>query len=148
MKYFGLHHVQLTCPPGSEDTLRKFYVDVIGLTEVTKPVSLQPRGGCWFRLNEDPGVELHLGVQQDFQPSVKGHPGIVWGDLASLRELASRLEAAGHSVTWDGELHDTPMRLNGAPGSPTSEAGMFRFYVNDPHGNRIEFLAPRAKNQK
>ena len=144
--YFSIHHVQLTCPAGSEDTLRKFYVDVIGMSEVTKPESLRPRGGCWFRLEAEPGIELHLGVEADFQPSVKGHPGIVWGDYDRLCALAGRLEAAGHPVTWDGELHDTPMRLNGAPGSPTVEGGMDRFYVNDPHGNRLEFLSPRLGN--
>ena len=141
--YFGLHHVQLTCPPGSEDTLRKFYVNVLGMSEVVKPVGLQARGGCWFRLDTEPGIELHLGVQADFRPALKAHPGIVWGDMDDLRALADRLEAAGYPVTWDDELHDTPMRLNGAPGSPTADAGMNRFYTSDPHGNRLEFLSPR-----
>lgn len=31
---FGLHHVQLPIPPGSEDQCREFYVDVLGMTEV------------------------------------------------------------------------------------------------------------------
>ncbi|GAA4892131.1 hypothetical protein LX16_2061 [Stackebrandtia albiflava] len=141
--YFGVHHVQLTCPAGSEDTLRTFYGELLGMAEVAKPARLAARGGCWFRLDGQPGIELHLGVEAEFRPARKGHPGIVWGDLESLRSLADRLTAAGHGVTWDEELHDHPMRLNGAEGSPVNPAGMHRFYVDDPHGNRIEFLAPR-----
>ena len=55
-----IHHVQLACPPGSEDTLRGFYGRVLGLQEVAKPPVLAARGGCWFRGH---GIELHLGVE-------------------------------------------------------------------------------------
>jgi hypothetical protein len=44
-----IHHVQITCPPGSEDVLRAFYVGVLGLIEVPKPPALAPRGGCCAR---------------------------------------------------------------------------------------------------
>ncbi|GAB3862954.1 hypothetical protein GCM10029963_70400 [Micromonospora andamanensis] len=44
-----IHHVQLACPRGSEDLSRAFYVDILGLTELTKPPALAARGGCWFR---------------------------------------------------------------------------------------------------
>ncbi|CAM3098084.1 glyoxalase [Stackebrandtia soli] len=143
--YFALHHMQLTAPRGSEAVLRKFYVDDLGMTEVPKPARLAARGGCWFRLSDEAPLELHLGVQDDFRPAVKGHPGIVWGDEDSLRALGERLAAAGHSVTWDDELRGFPMHLNGLPGSPVHDRGMARFYVDDPHGNRLEFLAPVAE---
>ena len=32
-----IHHVQLACPPGSEDALREFYGGVLGLQELAKP---------------------------------------------------------------------------------------------------------------
>lgn len=140
--YYGIHHIQLTCPAGSEDALREFYVGVLGMTEVPKPPALAARGGCWFRLSEESGLELHLGVQQDFVPAVKGHPGIVWGDMTALDQLSAALTEAGCPVTWDSELHDFPMHLNGLPNAPVHAGGMARFYVNDPHGNRLEFLAP------
>ena len=50
-----IHHVQLACPAGSEDTLRAFYCAVLGFEEVAKPPVLATRGGCWFRGH---GIEL------------------------------------------------------------------------------------------
>lgn len=140
--YYAIHHVQLNCRPGTEAAQRAFFVDVLGLTELAKPPVLAARGGCWFRGPEPDGtVEFHLGVVSADTPP-KAHPGVVWGDVDSLRELARRLEAAGHPVTWDGELNGFGMRLNGSPGAPLHEAGMHRFYTTDPNGNRLEFLAP------
>jgi catechol 2,3-dioxygenase-like lactoylglutathione lyase family enzyme len=115
-----IHHVQIACPPGSEETLRAFYVGVLGLVEVPKPPALAVRGGCWFAGH---GIELHLGVEDNFRPARKAHPGLLWLDLDAL---AARLVAAGRSVRWapDGEL-----------------PGLRRFHTDDPHGNRLEFLA-------
>ncbi|PHM27527.1 hypothetical protein [Xenorhabdus innexi] len=39
-------HVQLAIPKGEEDTARKFYIDILGLTEMQKPANLAKRGGC------------------------------------------------------------------------------------------------------
>ena len=41
---FRLQHVQLAIPLGSEDACRRFYIDVLGLTEVPKPPALAVRG--------------------------------------------------------------------------------------------------------
>jgi catechol 2,3-dioxygenase-like lactoylglutathione lyase family enzyme len=118
-----IHHVQISCPAGSEDRLREFYVGILGLAEKTKPAPLAARGGCWF---SGYGIELHLGVEADFRPARKAHPGMMWPSLA---ELAPRLEAAGYPVTWSDELLllDPPLR---------------RFHSEDPNGNRLEFLEP------
>jgi catechol 2,3-dioxygenase-like lactoylglutathione lyase family enzyme len=114
-----IHHVQLACPPGSEDTLRDFYGRVLGWQELAKPPALAARGGCWFRGH---GIELHLGVEQEFRPARKAHPGLLVHDLDAWAE---RLRAAGAPVTFD-----------------TDFPGMRRFYSEDPHGNRLEFLQP------
>lgn len=114
-----IHHAQLACPTGSEDTSRRFYADLLGLAEVPKPPVLAARGGCWFRGH---GIELHLGVEEPFTPAGKAHPGLLWPDLDGL---AARLAAAGHPVTWSDEL-----------------PGYRRFHTRDPHGNRLEFLTP------
>src|SRR6185312_2109197 len=45
----GLHHAQLTMPPGEEDTARGFFVGVLGMAEIAKPPVLAARGGAWFR---------------------------------------------------------------------------------------------------
>ena len=123
MGAYGIDHVQLACPAGSEDVSREFFVGVLGLTEVPKPPVLAARGGCWFRGPGEGSIELHLGVEADFRPAGKAHPGLLWADLDGLAE---RLSAAGYPVTWDND----------------SIAGRRRFHTKDPHGNRLEFLAP------
>jgi len=117
----AIDHVQLAAPPGSEDLLRTYYADVLGMTEIPKPPALAARGGCWFQAG---AVQLHLGVEKDFRPAKKAHPGLrVTGIAAS----AARLTAHGATVTWDDNL-----------------PGHRRFYSEDPVGNRLEFLEPVA----
>ncbi len=115
----GLHHVQLAAPRGSEDVLRRFYGGVLGMTEVPKPPDLVGRGGVWFRAG---GVELHLGVEDDFRPARKAHPGLLVADLPAYVE---RLAACGVPVEWDDAF-----------------PGYRRCYLRDPHGNRLELLEP------
>ena len=115
----GIHHVQLAAPPGSEQLMRDFYADTLGLTEVAKPPALAARGGVWFRAE---GIEIHIGVEDGFRPARKAHPGILVRDLGAMAEL---LRAAGHDVRPDDLL-----------------PGFRRFYVDDPVGNRLELLEP------
>jgi catechol 2,3-dioxygenase-like lactoylglutathione lyase family enzyme len=115
----GLHHVQLAIPGGAEDQCRRFYVDALGLLEVPKPPVLAARGGLWVRRD---GLEIHLGVEDDFRPARKAHPGILVGDLDSL---AQRLADHGVDVEWDDNF-----------------PGFRRFYAFDAVGNRLEFLGP------
>ncbi|HEY2671001.1 MAG TPA: glyoxalase [Rugosimonospora sp.] len=114
-----IHHVQLAIPPGGEDLARRFYGDVLGMVELTKPPVLAARGGCWF---SGGGWEVHLGVEREFVPARKAHPGVLVDDLDALAEC---LAAAGRPVEWD-------------PNFP----GHRRLYSADDHGNRLEFLQP------
>jgi hypothetical protein len=66
------HHVQVACPAGSADDLRAFYGAVLGMSEVAKPAVLAARGGVWFRSG---GAEIHCGVEAEFRPARKAHPG-------------------------------------------------------------------------
>jgi catechol 2,3-dioxygenase-like lactoylglutathione lyase family enzyme len=113
----ALHHVQLAIPAGQEDACRRFWGQVLGMTELEKPPALAARGGSWF---SGGGIVVHLGVESDFSPARKAHPGIGVDGLAAL---AARLEATGTTVTWDEEM-----------------PGYDRFYAHDPFGNRLEFL--------
>lgn len=117
----ALDHVQLAAPPGSEDALRAYYAGTLGMTEIPKPPALAARGGCWFAAG---AVVLHLGVEGDFRPARKAHPGL---RVRGITALAARLTEAGASVTWDEAL-----------------PGHLRFYSCDPVGNRLEFLEPVA----
>lgn len=114
---YSLHHVQVAVPPGGEDDSRAFYVGVLGMTELEKPPVLAARGGLWVRAD---GVEIHIGVEEEFRPARKAHPGI---RVTALDALAQRLSDAGVDVVWDGNF-----------------PGHRRFYAADPHGNRLEFI--------
>lgn len=114
----GLHHVMLAIPRGSEDRMRPFYVDLLGMLELPKPPALAARGGLWVRGD---ALEIHLGVEDDFRPAKKAHPGIRVGDLDALAE---RFAQHGVAVQWDNE----------------NFPGHRRFYADDPAGNRLEFI--------
>jgi len=113
----GLDHVQVAIPAGGEPVAREFYGGLLGMTELAKPAALAGRGGCWFSAGS---AVLHLGVEEPFRPAGKAHPAFTVTDLDSL---FCRLAEHGHPGTRaDGEL-----------------AGICRFHVLDPFGNRIEF---------
>ncbi len=114
-----LHHAQPAMPQGEEDAARASHAGVLGMTEVGKPPALAARGGVWFRSGS---AELHCGVEEEFRPARKAHPGLLTDDLD---DLAAACEAAGHPVQWD-------------PHFP----GHRRLYVADPVGNRLELLEP------
>jgi catechol 2,3-dioxygenase-like lactoylglutathione lyase family enzyme len=118
----ALHHVQLAAPAGAEPRLREFYAGALGLVEVAKPPALAARGGAWFRSG---AVELHLGVEADFRPARKAHPGLLVDDLDAL---VRRLAAHGVDVEGDDDF-----------------PGHRRCYVSDPHGNRLELLEPASR---
>ncbi|MEV4368327.1 VOC family protein [Nonomuraea sp. NPDC049637] len=109
----ALHHVQLAAPKGSEPELRAFYGDVLGLTEVPKPPELAERGGAWFRGD---GVEIHLGIEDDFRAARKAHPAFLVEDVDAY---AARIPGAVPDDLFPGYR---------------------RIYVTDPVGNRIELL--------
>ncbi|MGW3668592.1 VOC family protein [Streptomyces sp. NPDC005141] len=115
----AVDHVQLAAPPGSEDRLRAYYTDALGMTEMPKPPVLGARGGCWFRAG---AVQLHLGIETGFRPAKKAHPGL---RVTGIDACAARIAATGAPVTWDDDL-----------------PGHRRFYSEDPVGNRLEFLEP------
>lgn len=113
----GIDHVQLAMPVGQEDAARRFYVGILGLTEVVKPVGLAGRGGCWFI---GPSTHVHLGVESHFRPAARAHPALVVADLDAARRM---LIKAGVDVVDDDSID------------------VRRFYAGDPFGNRIEFIA-------
>jgi catechol 2,3-dioxygenase-like lactoylglutathione lyase family enzyme len=117
----AIDHVQLAAPPGSEDTLRRYYTDILGLEEIPKPPVLAARGGCWFQ-TPGGGVQLHLGVETPFVPPPQAPPAL---RIQGIHAYAEHIAALGAPVTWDADL-----------------PGHHRFYSSDPVGNRIEFLEP------
>lgn len=84
---------------------------------------MRASGGVWFALGRG---ELHIGIERQFTPARKAHPGLALADVAALEALAERLEAAGAPVRWDERY-----------------PGVRRLFTDDPWGNRLELLATR-----
>ena len=125
-----LHHVQVACSAGTEDTARRFYADGLGLIEVEKPKDLKPKGGVWFRAYDEAGLvsaEIHVGVEEPFVPALKAHPALQVASVPELEAVAERLSSLGFGVDWS-QRHNFP--------------GNERCHTADGHGNRVELLAP------
>jgi catechol 2,3-dioxygenase-like lactoylglutathione lyase family enzyme len=118
MRITRLEHIQLAMPMGGEPRARKFYQEVLGIPEVPKPIHLAKRGGCWFERGD---LKIHLGVEADFRPARKAHPGLLVEDLSALTDRLSTLGYLPREETQDGYS---------------------RIYVDDPFGNRIELMEP------
>ncbi len=122
MTIIGLDHVQLAAPSGCESEARRFYGVLLGLEEVGKPPALAGRGGVWFVLHA--GQQVHIGVEAEFAPARKAHPGFAVS-ADQLDALLGRLRDAGVEVDLDDGL---------------SMPGVRRFHAHDPFGNRLEFI--------
>jgi catechol 2,3-dioxygenase-like lactoylglutathione lyase family enzyme len=117
---FELDHVQIAAPRGCEDQARRFFGDLLGLSEIQKPEPLRERGGMWFGVGSH---ELRVGVEEGYKPARRVHPALRLPS-EELDALADRLEAAGETMRWDKNL-----------------PGVRRFYSDDPWGNLIELRA-------
>ncbi|MDW0109924.1 VOC family protein [Sporosarcina aquimarina] len=113
----GIDHIQIAAPPGSEEKARIFYGNLLGMIEIEKPENLKSRGGCWFQCGAQ---EVHIGIQPEFLPAQKAHPGFTVENLSALKSL---LQDADYLISEEPPI-----------------AGRDRFFTHDPFGNRIEFL--------
>lgn len=119
-KILAIHHAQIMIPLGQEDKARKFYCQLLGLTEIEKPTALKVRGGIWLEVGQQ---QLHLGIDTKGaeNPALsRAHIAYRVEDIEGWRQ---KLKAA-NIETLDGE--------------PVT--GLTRFEFRDPFGNRIEFL--------
>jgi len=105
---------------GCEEKARWFFGEVLGLKELPKPAELAKRGGCWFQCGAQ---QLHIGVEQDFAPAKKAHPAFAVDDLDELKQ---RLRT--HNVAFDDDFANPEVR---------------RIFIEDPWGNRLEFVESR-----
>ncbi len=115
----GINHILLAITPDGEAAARWFYGEVLGLTEIPKPQVLAGRGGLWFECGP---LQIHLGVETDFQASKKAHPALL---VTSLAWFLARLQAANCIIEQDRQL-----------------PGFERAFTIDPFGNRIELMQP------
>jgi len=111
-----IDHIQICIPKGKETEARKFYIDLLGLEEIPKPVYLQKNGGFWLNIAD---IQLHIGVEKEVIPS-KRHPAFIVENLETIKQFFEK-----KLVRMKEDL-------------PIPNFRRFSFY--DPFGNRIEFL--------
>jgi catechol 2,3-dioxygenase-like lactoylglutathione lyase family enzyme len=112
-----IDHVQLAAPKGCEPKARDFFGEILGFQEIEKPEELKKRGGVWFEFG---GLQIHIGVEENFTPAKKAHPAF---EVQNLDGLKIKLLEKKVSYTEDNNL----------PGAK-------RIHTTDPFGNRLEFL--------
>lgn len=117
-RFLGIDHVQLAAPEDCEANARKFFTEILGWMEIPKPDSLKKRGGVWFQCGNH---QVHIGVQEDFVAATKAHPAFQVKNIDALRE---------HLLKRHIQVIEDHARIEGVK----------RFYLNDPFGNRLEFL--------
>ena len=122
MTIIGLHHAQITIPRGAEEQGRQFYCHLLQLPEISKPSSLQGRGGFWLQVGDR---QVHVGTEDGVErKATKAHLAYHVTNLAQWRQ---KLQENGIQI------------LDGVP-----IPGFDRFEMRDPFGNRLEFIQELA----
>ena len=112
-----IHHVQLMMPRGGDEAALAFYRELLGLERIPKPVDMPNPDGIWFTLGD---TQLHLGVQDHPVAETRAHVAF---EVAELDALVAKLDAAGVKTQGSNPV-----------------AGLRRFHVWDPFGNRLELM--------
>lgn len=103
--------------PGDEAAARRFYGELLGLTEVAPPATFDELQEIWFQLASD--TELHLFAEPPMgQDHSARHCCLAVDDVEALRV---QLEEAGVTVVGGPPL----------PGRPC-------YFCRDPFGNLLE----------
>lgn len=116
IQFKRLDHIQICIPKGKENEARRFYTDIIGLTEISKPEQLIHNGGLWYQVAD---IQLHIGTENEINKS-KRHPAFEVFDLEEAKEYLIK-----HGVQVKDEIQIE---------------GQKRFSFMDPFNNRIELL--------
>ncbi|WP_394788639.1 VOC family protein [Rhodoferax sp.] len=122
MNIHSIHHAQLAFRAGDEAQIRRFYNQLIGLTEFK--AGHQPVSGTPLRFVAGQ-QRIDLVPTDNWQPNpIPSHLAFEVQDLPSLRRRLLSAEV---------ELEESRPLV-----------GHLRFYVKDPAGNQLEFLEPDA----
>jgi catechol 2,3-dioxygenase-like lactoylglutathione lyase family enzyme len=111
----GIDHVQIAVSRAKEAECLAFYHQIFGFPEIPKPEELRARGGAWFQVG---ALQLHIGVDPEPSPPSRRHICFLVEDLAAAKAkvLLDRVAVEEENVA----------------------EGLFRFFIRDPAGNRIE----------
>lgn len=113
IQFKRLDHILLSIPEGKTTEARRFYSEVLGLTEIP---GHHPSGAIWFWIGD---IQLHLREEAGGQYS-KRHPAF---EVVNLDEARQTLERHTIPLEYSSEID-----------------GRQRFFFRDPFDNRIELL--------
>ncbi|MEE3715620.1 VOC family protein [Tumidithrix elongata RA019] len=115
----AIDHIQVTSTPDLEDAMRFFYGQVLGLSELPKPVALKAVAGAWYQLGN---TQVHIATEPEiYNAETRRHIGFQVEDLEAFRQ---HLQSLAVEIIPDRQ----PIE------------GCDRFYLRDPGGNRLEIL--------
>jgi catechol 2,3-dioxygenase-like lactoylglutathione lyase family enzyme len=136
MNIQSIHHVSLTV--SDLERSRKFYREVIGLPEITRPPFNFP--GAWFQLGES--QQLHLIVHTN--------PTFRTGKSLDTRDSHFAIRVTDYWATVEflrsrGYREDAPAdAVNRLVVNPRATAGFPQMYILDPDRHVIEINAAEA----
>ena len=119
-----VHHIQIFVPREAEEASKRFYSEVMGLEEITKPAAFGKHGGAWYRHGPN---QLHLSVLRHPEDNLGSQRHVCYM-VANLAEAEKTMRAAGVEIVPDDRPFDQ----------------WTRFYVRDPGGNYIEIAQMNA----
>ncbi len=116
----ALDHVQVTVARAELAAARRFYGEILGLEPAPRPGD--PAEGAWYRVGP---VQLHLALEDRAAPAANRSRRHVCYRVEDLPAAERQLRAFGIAILPDRR----PI------------AGVQRFFIEDPGGNRIEIAA-------
>ncbi|MDR7376370.1 catechol 2,3-dioxygenase-like lactoylglutathione lyase family enzyme [Rhodoferax ferrireducens] len=122
MNIHSIHHAQLAFRAGDEAQIRRFYNQLIGLTEFNYGEPVDTHAPLRFVAGHQ---RIDLVPTDNWQPNpIPSHLAF---EVQGLPTLRNRLLSADVALEESRPL-----------------VGYLRFYVKDPAGNQLEFLEPDA----
>lgn len=114
----GIHHVSMVV--SNTETSRRFYTDVLGLTEVPRNPII-PFPGAWFQVSD---LHIHLLEVANQDPTDRIGPGVEDRHIALVVESVQTLMEDLNAKGVDFVFRDKSNAV----------------FIRDPDGNAIEFV--------
>ena len=128
----GLNHAALLV--SDVERSRRFYGEVLGLDEITRPESFT-FPGAWFRRRD---TEIHLIAEQEPGRAAQRHPGYEDGEIG--RGFGTHIAfEVGSLAGAQRRLAEMDVPVAGGP-RPRGD-GVQQLYVRDPDGYVVELFA-------
>src|SRR5256885_14918320 len=113
----GVNHVQVNVSPAQLAAAREFYLNFMGMKEISRPTVFKS-DGFWFHAG---AFEMHIGIEENVDRSAtRAHQAYEVDDVAAWRK---KVEQAGLPIKDQPKIQ-----------------GFERFHFRDPFGNNIELI--------